>query len=77
MSIECVYYNRVPKATGKAAAERLRAALLLQRRGAADELQAIRDLAVDYDIEVDDDLIDELLVVTPERTFALGDVARE
>ncbi len=52
------------KATGRAAAERLKAALVLQRRGAADELQAIRDLVVDYDIEVDDDLIDELLVST-------------
>ncbi|MDO5736772.1 MAG: hypothetical protein Q4P15_09890 [Propionibacteriaceae bacterium] len=52
------------EATGRAAAERLQAAVAMQRRGAADELQALVDLVVDYDISIDDDLIDELLVST-------------
>ena len=52
------------RATGREAADRLLAAVVAQRRGAADELAAIHDLAVGYGIEVDDDLIDELLVST-------------
>ena len=50
--------------TGRAAAERLKAAVLAQRRGAAEELQALVDLVVDYDIDIDDDLIDELVMST-------------
>ncbi len=49
---------------GRAAADRLKAALLAQRRGAADELAAIHELVLGYRIEVDDDLIDALLVST-------------
>lgn len=52
------------KATGRAAADRLKAALLAGRQAAADEALAIHDLVVAYDIEIDDDLIDELLVST-------------
>ncbi len=52
------------RATGKAAADRLRAALVAGRQAAADEALAIHDLVVAYDIEIDDDLIDELLVST-------------
>lgn len=52
------------RATGRPAAETLRAALVAGRQAAADEALAIHDLVVDYDIEIDDDLIDELLVST-------------
>ncbi|RMB62246.1 hypothetical protein [Tessaracoccus antarcticus] len=51
-------------ATGGSAAERLKAAVVAQRRGAADELQALVDLVVDYDIIIDDDLIDVLVTST-------------
>ncbi len=52
------------KATGKAAADRLKAALVAGRQAAADEALAIHDLVVAYDIGIDDDLIDELMVST-------------
>ena len=52
------------RATGRAAADRLKAALVAGRQAAADEALAIHDLVVAYDIEIDDDLIDELLVST-------------
>lgn len=52
------------KATGRAAAERLKTALVAGRQAAADEASAIHDLVVAYDIAIDDDLIDELLVST-------------
>ncbi len=52
------------RATGRAAADRLKAALIAGRQAAADEALAIHDLVVAYDIEIDDDLIDELLVST-------------
>ncbi len=52
------------RASGTTAPDRLQAALVLQRRGAADELRAIHDLVVDYGIDVDDDLTDELMVST-------------
>ena len=52
------------RATGRAAAERLKVALVAGRQAAADEALAIHDLVVAYDIEIDDDLIDELLVST-------------
>ncbi|MGV8847563.1 hypothetical protein, partial [Tessaracoccus sp.] len=49
---------------GRAAAERLKAAVVAQRRGAADELRALVELVVDYDIEIDDDLLDDLMCST-------------
>ena len=41
----------------RSAAERLKAAVVAQRRGAADELQALVELVVNYDIVIDEDLI--------------------
>lgn len=52
------------KATGRAAAERLKTAVIAGRQAAADEALAIHDLVVAYDIEIDDDLFDELLVTS-------------
>ena len=52
------------KVSGRAAADRLKAALIAGRQAAADEAMAIHDLVVAYDIEIDDDLIDELLVTS-------------
>ncbi len=52
------------RATGRAAADRLKAAIAVQRRGAADELLALLDLVVEYGIDIEEDLIDELLVST-------------
>lgn len=52
------------KVKARAAADRLKVALVAQRQVAADEVQAIRDLVVEYDIVIDEELIDELLVST-------------
>ncbi|MEO7587392.1 MAG: hypothetical protein ABIS84_05130 [Arachnia sp.] len=48
----------------RSAAERLKAAVVAQRRGAADELEALVELVVDYDIVIDEDLIEELVMST-------------
>lgn len=55
------------RVTGRAAAERLKTALVAGRQAAADAALAVDDVVVVYDVAIDDDLIDELLVTSREQ----------